>query len=1012
MANRAVEEDQMSHDALSDSIDENESANESDLVEELKAELERQKQRVAELEAQQRVDAGPSKGNDDTKIPDWLAQVGEQKGIPDKDLRLFVKRETEGNRARLTGKAKAQYEALPEVTKEAGYSVLMKAMEEACKSESRNKKIVALSELKQLQKREAQSVVDFCVELERLTRKAYPELEEQALSVVRADQLYDQLAYWDESCQLQEILEGRGANMYERLKEAAMRIERRRLAQHNKAPDRNRSRVPNKTKFVNVSGTESELLTGGGQPNAMQVARNGDRARDLKCFNCAEPGHKARNCKKEKQKSKAKPMSLAARVTKVRCGTIRSAHAISCTQQCSVVPLTGTRTTIQIEVLGKPKEALLDTGSEVSILPVQLLKQAVKDGVDIDKQVREVPIPDHAVSITDASGRVMNFLTIVELSIKDKSDGQETVVQMFVSLNTDDTIIIGTNAIPAMGYQLRKCTQRTPQVKSKVSNIQKTSEVQSENVEHQHGENTVVNSMAVAAGRVFVAPGQTLWMELKGGTPGKDAFLRSTTKGIADSICKLGTEGSAKVAVVNTSVESMVIGKGQKVGEWENVDSSEPRMNGTSDDTMLCGRREPLTNEGRLQNLFGLEEPGFIVQSPSHILHVQFQCRGQDFPAVSGSLSFPLQTCSVAGKIRALDLISILPHPASDVGVDCVLSAARILSIWSGPGSASSKAEQIVNPMVKKLDPRAVGFAYAFFKTRCVHIAMMAKLMEPTKVMRHAEVDGGWPSDFKRIVAMGWSMARRVEWTEVVESRIFGQAHNRVLLVVPTVLQRVRFMSGGSRTRVFYYNDFSDIRTKNDSIFTDDLGEVIIILPPEEPRKVTAWLALLAAINLWATCGARVLLVNGPRSVNIVSWELVTQKTRSHLLSYLNARPEHADRVVDLMQREPGTYDPQSAWTAVGVVNDATQWISPEDTQMFYTALCNQVQPLVVLEKLTLTPFRAHKRKEPGKPVPREGTGKPCPEMRGVNRKHKKRAAARFRDKQRSVVHKLNTIVL
>ncbi|VDL78585.1 unnamed protein product [Nippostrongylus brasiliensis] len=60
--------------------------------------------------------------------------------------------------------------------------------------------------------------------------------------------------------------------------------------------------------------------------------------------------------------------------------------------------------------------------------------------------------------------------------------------------------------------------------------------------------------------------------------------------------------------------------------------------------------------------------------------------------------------------------------------------------------------------MVKKLDPRAVGFAYAFFKTRCVHIAMMAILMEPKKVMRHAKVDGGWPSDFKRIVAMGWSM--------------------------------------------------------------------------------------------------------------------------------------------------------------------------------------------------------------------------------------------------------------
>ncbi|VDL78584.1 unnamed protein product [Nippostrongylus brasiliensis] len=96
------------------------------------------------------------------------------------------------------------------------------------------------------------------------------------------------------------------------------------------------------------------------------------------------------------------------------------------------------------------------------------------------------------------------------------------------------------------------------------------------------------------------------------------------------------------------------------------------------------------------------------------------------------------------------------------------------------------------------------------------------------------------------------------------------------------------------------------------------------------------------------------------------------------------------------MQRDPGTYDSQSAGTAVGVVKDLTRWMSPEDTQMFYTSLCNQVQPLVALEKLTLTPFRAHKRKKPGKPAPREGTREPCSVKRGVTRKHKKSAPSAF----------------
>lgn len=406
------------------------------------------------------------------------------------------------------------------------------------------------------------------------------------------------------------------------------------------------------------------------------------------------------------------------------------------------------------------------------------------------------------------------------------------------------------------------------------------------------------------------------------------------------------------------------------------------------------------------------DELEFTVQDPSHILHAQFQCRGQDFPAVNGSPSFPLEKCRVAGSIRAVDLISILPHPANCYEVDCVLSAARILSIWSGPGSVTSKVEQILNPAVKKLDPRAVGFAYAFFKTRCVHIAMMAKLVEPATTMRHGAVDGGWPSDFKRILEIGWTFARRVEWSDVVESHLFGEVHNRVLLVVPAVLERMRFMTGGTKTRVFYYSEFSALRTKNDSIFMDDVGVVIIILPPEEPRKVTAWLALLSAINLWATCGAKVLLVNGPRSANTFSWEHVTQKTRSHVLSYLDVRPEHADRIVDLMQRDPGTYDAQSAWATVGVLPDSSQWMSPDSTQMFYNSLCNQVQHVVKLEKLTLTPFRAHKRKEPGEPAPKAGTGEPCPAAtRGVNRKHRKRAEARYRDKQRSVVHKLDAVL-
>ncbi|VDL76170.1 unnamed protein product [Nippostrongylus brasiliensis] len=194
-------------------------------------------------------------------------------------------------KAKLTGRAKAQYEALPRVKREAGYAVLVKALREACQAESRNRKIVALSELKRLRKEEGQLVMDFCVELERLTRKAYPELDERALSVVRADHLYDQLSPWDESCQLQAVLEGPGADMYERLKNAAMRVERRRLSQRNKMFGRYKQRSPDK-KSINDAIKKVELDVGGNRRQVMnkEESRETGRARELKCFNCGEVG--------------------------------------------------------------------------------------------------------------------------------------------------------------------------------------------------------------------------------------------------------------------------------------------------------------------------------------------------------------------------------------------------------------------------------------------------------------------------------------------------------------------------------------------------------------------------------------------------------------------------------------------------------------------------------------------------------------------------------------------------
>lgn len=84
-----------------------------------------------------------------------------------------------------------------------------------------------------------------------------------------------------------------------------------------------------------------------------------------------------------------------------------------------------------------------------------MLQQALSDGIDINTEVKELSLPE-AITVIDASGTKMEFLTAVELSVMDNSSKQTWEVQIFVSLKKHDMIILGTNAIAAMGYNFSK----------------------------------------------------------------------------------------------------------------------------------------------------------------------------------------------------------------------------------------------------------------------------------------------------------------------------------------------------------------------------------------------------------------------------------------------------------------------------------------------------------------------------------------------------------------------------
>ncbi|VDO42621.1 unnamed protein product [Haemonchus placei] len=93
------------------------------------------------------------------------------------------------------------------------------------------------------------------------------------------------------------------------------------------------------------------------------------------------------------------------------------------------------------------------------------------------------------------------------------------------------------------------------------------------------------------------------------------------------------------------------------------------------------------------------------------MLYFQLRCRGQDFPANKGGLSFSLANCCLSKTLTAGALITALPHPARAMPIERLLDAGGTFTIWTQPGSVALKVQRITNFDDKVIDPRALGFA-------------------------------------------------------------------------------------------------------------------------------------------------------------------------------------------------------------------------------------------------------------------------------------------------------------
>ncbi|KAL6743334.1 hypothetical protein Aduo_016381 [Ancylostoma duodenale] len=307
-------------------------------------------------------------------------------------------------------------------------------------------------------------VTRYCLELESLTRRAYPDASEEELSRTRAGELVSQLTEWPEYLQLFTTMElAPKDSAYEMVKAMAQRCERsKKIA----ASMRETSEVAMQ-RHPHLEGRETHVV-GRREEDSQPLAETSSLAgtcstlttkqrtmakKQMKCYNCNELGHFRRDCKKGKvaekpaeqdkhsQRSGGTARMFTASLSKWVCGSVGAVKGHD--------ELVGRQTVTNVRLLGLTRKALLDTGSQISVIPLGMFQASLANGFDLDKDVEEIPI-NHRAPIFDASGNKMSFKGAVRLTLQ-LGNGVKRRIALFVMAGGDGMLVLGTNALAKLG---------------------------------------------------------------------------------------------------------------------------------------------------------------------------------------------------------------------------------------------------------------------------------------------------------------------------------------------------------------------------------------------------------------------------------------------------------------------------------------------------------------------------------------------------------------------------------
>ncbi|KAL6730446.1 hypothetical protein Aduo_001423 [Ancylostoma duodenale] len=193
----------------------------------------------------------------------------------------------------------------------------------------------------------------------------------------------------------------------------------------------------------------------------------------------------------------------------------------------------------------------------------------------------------------------MKFSAVVEVPLREKGK-EEVLVQMHVTKQPGKTLVIGTNALPSLGYTL-VCAKgglagsSGGEQEKETKGVRKQSHLEIAEQSHEK---------AIVSKRVYVAPGELKWIPLRGTIDRSERLLHSELGCIKSGLCSVDEAGVSEVPLLNTDVDPIVLKAGTVVGQWEHDE---------------CGYTKVVAQEVPA-DMLTLNKPGFSAEGRQQLL--------------------------------------------------------------------------------------------------------------------------------------------------------------------------------------------------------------------------------------------------------------------------------------------------------------------------------------------------------------------------------------------------------